>query len=259
MARPDVGIVIPAFQAAATLRQTIERVSRTGVPRARVLLVDDGSTDGTSGVARAAAHATGLEIEILAHGRNRGYGAAQKTAFRRALEAGCRRVVLVHADGQYAPEELPRMLGPLADDRADVVVGSRVAGGALGGGMPLARWVGNRVISLVENVVFGLRFVEYHTGYMAYSDRALRAIAFEALSDRFHFDGEMLLCAGKQGLRVAEIPVSTHFGPETSSLAVAPYLVEVAGVLVRYLRGGYPFQGRSDGGVTGRGRRRPGG
>ena len=112
----------------------------------------------------------------------------------------------------------------------------------MGQGMPPARYLGNRLISWVENRVFGLHFTEYHSGYAAYASRALERVPLAALTDRFHFDGEMLLAAGKLGLRVREVPVSTHFGHESSSLAPMPYLREIAGVLVRYLRRGYPFQ-----------------
>ncbi len=235
-------IVIPAYNAERTVGRTLARIAAAGITPGAVLVVDDGSRDRTVEVARRAGVEHHLPVEILVHHRNRGYGGAQKTAFRRALERGFAIVMLVHADGQYAPEEYLSLLAPIDRERADMVVGSRVLGGALRGGMPPLRWLGNRLISALENLVFGLKFVEYHSGYVAYSAEALERIAFETLSERYHFDGEMLMCAGKLGLRVAEVPVSTHFGPETSSLAVAPYLLEVSEVLLRYARGGYFFQ-----------------
>lgn len=239
---PDLAIVVPALNAARTLRATLRRVPVGELPSTTVLVVDDGSRDGTAAVAREVAAEAGLDVTVLVHEVNRGYGAAQKTAFRHALAAGCACAVLLHSDGQYAPEELPRVAGPLLRGEAEVVVGSRVASGrAVNEGMPLSRYVGNRVLSFIANRLYGLSFTEYHTGYMGYSACALRRIPFERLGDRFHFDGEMLLCAGKLGLRVVEVPVSTHFGPESSSLAVLPYLREVAGVMWRYAAGGYDF------------------
>ena len=242
---PELAVIIPAYNSEAVLPGTLARLAavRSALPGAAVLLVDDGSTDGTAAAARRAAQKLGLELRVLPHPGNRGYGAAQKTGLRAALDLGCRAAVLLHADGQYAPEELPVMVRPLLDGSADVAAGSRLASGnALAQGMPLARYLANRWLTALENAVFGLNFFEYHSGYMAYSAGALRAIKFETLTDRFHFDGEMLLCAGKLGLRVAQLPVSAHYGPESSSLAPLPYLAEIAGVLLRYLRRGYFFQ-----------------
>lgn len=226
---------------AATLRRLAAEAPR--LPAAEVLLVDDGSSDGTAAAARAAAEEFGLNLRVLSHPSNRGYGAAQKTGLKAALELGCRAAALLHSDGQYAPEELRAVASPVLSGSADVCVGSRLLSGrALEQGMPPARYWANRGLTALENLVFGLRFAEYHTGYMAYSADALRAIKFETLTDRFHFDGEMLLCAGKLGLRVAQVPVSAYYGPGSSSLSPVPYLAEVAGVLLRYLRRGYFFQ-----------------
>ena len=242
---PELAIIIPAFNSEAVLPATLARLAamRPALPETAVLLVDDGSADGTAAAGRLAAEQLGLTLRVLIHPRNRGHGAAQKTGLREALALGCRAAALLHADGQYAPEELPAMISPLLDGSADVAAGSRLASGkALAQGMPPARYLANRWLTALENAVFGLNFYEYHSGYMAYSAGALRAIKFDTLTDRFHFDGEMLLCAGKLGLRVAQLPVSAHYGPESSSLAPLPYLAEIAGVLLRYLRRGYFFQ-----------------
>ena len=241
----ELAIIIPAYNSAEAIGRTLGRLAAVlpRLPGAAALLVDDGSSDGTAAAAEAAAEALGLDLSVLAHPANRGYGAAQKTGFAAALERGCRTAALIHSDGQYAPEELPSVLAPLLSGAADVCAGSRLLSGlALRQGMPPARYWANRGLTALENLVFGLRFAEYHTGYMAYSAEALRAIKFDTLTDRFHFDGEMLLCAGKLGLRVAEVPVSAYYGPGSSSLAPVPCLSEVAGVMLRYLRGGYFFQ-----------------
>jgi len=242
---PELAVIIPAYNSKLTLPATLARLAavKADLPETAVLLVDDGSSDGGAAAAVRAAGGLGLDLRVLTHKKNRGYGAAQKTGLRAALDLGCRAAVLLHSDGQYAPEELPAMTKPLLDGSAEVCAGSRLASGkALAQGMPLARYLANRWLTALENAVFGLHFAEYHSGYMAYSAGALRAIKFETLTDRFHFDGEMLLCAGKLGLRVTQVPVSAHYGPESSSLAPLPYLREIAGVLLRYLRRGYFFQ-----------------
>lgn len=242
----ELGVIVPAFNAQDVLPRTLERLAAAASAGLIVILVDDGSRDATSGVARQAASAHGLALEILRHPVNRGYGAAQKTGLRRSLELGCCAHVLLHADGQYEPAELPKLIGPLREGRAEVVFGSRIISGrALREGMPWLRYAGNRLITFVENAVFGLSFAEYHAGYMAYSSQALRAIAFETLTNGFHFDGEMLMCAGKLGLAVSEVPITTHYGPESTSLEPLPYVWEIVGILARYLRGGYFFQQRT--------------
>jgi glycosyltransferase involved in cell wall biosynthesis len=242
---PSVAVIVPAYNAAHTLLPTLRRIPLAALPPIRLFVVNDGSSDATAEVAARARDELEVPVELLCHSTNRGYGAAQKTGLRATRATSARAHVLIHADGQYAPEELPQVLAPILEGRADVCVGSRILSRrALAQGMPTARFVGNRLISFVENAVFGLDFVEYHSGYMAYSTQALQTIPFEELTDRFHFDGEMLLCAGKLGLPVAEVPVSTHFGEESSSLAPIPYILEITGVLVRFLRGGFPFQRR---------------
>lgn len=241
----ELAIIIPSYNSAKAIAGTLARLAPVlpRLPGAVTLLVDDGSSDGTAATAAAAAEKLKLNLRVLAHTSNRGYGAAQKTGLKAALALGCGAAVLLHSDGQYAPEELPAMVAPLLDGSADVCAGSRLLSGlALRQGMPPARYWANRGLTALENLVFGLRFAEYHSGYMAYSAAALRAIKFETLTDKFHFDGEMLLCAGKLGLRVAQTPVSAYYGPGSSSLAPLPYLAEISGTLLKYLRRGYFFQ-----------------
>jgi len=241
----ELAVIIPAYNSEKGIAATLARLAAVlpVLPAADVLLVDDGSSDGTSAAAAAAAKKLGFGLRTLTHPSNRGYGAAQKTGLAEALRLGCRAAVLLHSDGQYAPEELPAMTQTLLDGSADVAAGSRLLSGlALKQGMPPARYWANRWLTALENLVFGLDFAEYHSGYMGYSAAALRQIKFETLTDKFHFDGEMLLCAGKLGLRVAQVPVSACYGPGSSSLAPLPYLGEIAGVLFRYMRRGYFFQ-----------------
>jgi glycosyltransferase involved in cell wall biosynthesis len=236
-----VFVVIPAYEAAATLERVFARVP----PEARAtierfLVVNDGSRDETGAVARRLA-ASDPTITVVDHPENRGYARAQKTGFTAALEQGADIAVLLHADGQYAPEMLPTLLRPLLEGRADVVQGSRMIQprAALAGGMPLYKFVANRVLSRLENWVYGMTLAEYHSGYMLYSARALRTIPFLKLSDTFHFDGEMLFMAHRKGLRIVEIPIPTHYGSEKSHLRPIRYGFDVLGIMFRYLTGRY--------------------
>lgn len=234
-------VVIPAYNAAATLEGVLRRVppeAHAGI--ARVLVVNDGSADATGEVARRLA-AADPKVTVIDHPVNRGYAQAQKTGFTAALTAGAEIVVLLHADGQYAPEMLPALLRPLEEGRADVVQGSRMLDprAALRGGMPLYKWLANRALSTLENRVYGMKLAEYHSGYMLYSARALRAIPFLKLSDTFHFDGEMLFMAHRKGLRIAEIPIPTHYGDEKSYLNPVTYGFDVLRIMYRYRTGKY--------------------
>ncbi len=239
--RKKVIVVMPAYQAAETLSDVFARIPMTllGEEGLHFIVVNDGSTDGTRGVVQQLMESLD-NIQLVDHDKNLGYAAAQKTGFKMALEQGADVVVLLHADGQYAPEVLPVLLKPLLAEEADVVQGSRILGGrALEGGMPLYKYVANRVLSTLENMVAGLHFAEYHSGYMLYSRKALQAIPFEKLSNTFHFDGEMLIMAAKRGMRVKEIGIPTHYGGEKSYLRTLPYGLDVLRILFNLLRGRY--------------------
>jgi glycosyltransferase involved in cell wall biosynthesis len=204
-----------------------------------VIVVDDGSGDDTAARVRGVIDGGSLRLELLTHEHNRGYGAAQKTGLARSLAAGHAQHVILHADGQYAPEELPEVLSPLAAGEADVVIGSKFAAGhVLRQGMPLARWAGMRLADALENRVAGLRGLEFHSGYMAYTTAALADAPWSRLTDGFHIDGELVRWTARRGLRVVKVPIATTYGGDTSSLAAAPYLVEVAASLLRHVRGG---------------------
>lgn len=151
--------------------------------------------------------------------------------------------ILLHADGQYAPEELEGLLEPLLKDECDMVQGGRILGGkALKGGMPLYKYLTIRLAAVIENLVYGMKMLEYHSGYMLYSRRALRTIPFEKLSNTFYFDGEMLFTAHSKGLRIKSLPVSTRYEKEIKS-RVKPfkYVLDVSWIMIKKLFGGYRF------------------
>ena len=238
-------VVIPAYKAAETLPSVIARIPRAVYDGLyRILVVEDGGANVPRSVSPELQQAN-PKMEVLFHEHNRGYGGAQKTGFRRALDLGADVAVLLHADGQYAPEIMERLYTPLVNDEADVVLGSRMKNyrDALKGGMPKYKFVANISLTALENLVYGLHLSEYHSGYMLYSRKTLETVPFEKLSDTFHFDGEMLLVSGKKGLRIADLPIPTHYGDEESHLKPIPYGFEVLRVIWKYLRGKYDFKG----------------
>ena len=179
----------------------------------RALLVDDASGDDTT--ATALAHG----LEVLEHPANRGYGAGQKTGYARALTDGADAIVMVHADNQYDPGLLGEMVEPILAGRADMVIGSRLLEDrAIAGGMPRWKWLGNRLLTGIENRAFGVSFSEYHTGYRAFSAPLLRSIAFLRNSDEFVFDQQIFAQVIARDARVVEIPIPTRYFREASSV-----------------------------------------
>jgi glycosyltransferase involved in cell wall biosynthesis len=236
-----LAIAIPAYNAAETLEGVLDRIPPAIVARVPwYVVVNDGSTDGTAAVARRL-RTRFPTLELVEHAQNRGYGGAAQTGLTRALELGADLVAWLHGDGQYAPESLPALLAPLEANRADVVQGSRFrGGGALGGGMPVYKYLANRGLTWMENRVFGLGLAEYHSGYMLYRRAALEAIPFRSFTTRgFVFDQEMLVAARILGLRVVDLPIPTRYAGERSYLRPIPYGIAVLKLMGRYLRGDY--------------------
>ena len=229
---PKVVVVMPAYNAGRTLRMTYEELPKDTVNL--VILVDDGSTDTTLEVARD------LGLEIFVHDRNYGYGANQKTCYTEALRAGADIVVMVHPDYQYDPTLVPQIIAPIVRGEADLVLGSRLAGGgsAVQQGMPWWKYLANRFLTGVENMAFGLKLSEYHTGYRAFGRSVLEDVNFRMNSDGFVFDQEIIAQVVSIGFRVAEIPVPVRYFPEASSAsfgASCVYGLKILWVVARYL------------------------
>ena len=206
-----VHVVLPAYRATRTIPDVVAEMPLEEVDRA--LLIDDASPDATSAVA--------LEqgLEVLRHPANRGYGASQKTGYVRALRDGAKVIVMVHADNQYDPGLVAEMAAPILAGDADIVIGSRLlVDRAVAGGMPRWKWLGNRLLTGIENRAFGVRFSEYHTGYRAFSADFLRSIPFLRNSDDFVFDQEIFAQMLARGARVQEIPIPTRYFHEASSV-----------------------------------------
>lgn len=205
-------VVLPAYNAAATLERTFHEIPHDIVDE--VVLADDASRDETLSVAKR------LRIRhVIEQDRNRGYGGNQKSCYRAALALGADIVVMLHPDYQYTPKLVRAMASVLAEDAYDIVLGSRIlGGGALRGGMPLYKYVSNRVLTAFENVVIGQKLSEYHTGFRAYTRRVLETLPFDDNSDDFVFDNEILVQAHFWGFRIAELTCPTRYFPEASSI-----------------------------------------
>ncbi len=225
-----VCIVIPAYNAEDTLEQVFSRIPKEEYHR--IIVVDDGSSDNTVEIARR------HDVELIRHEYNRGYGGAQKSGYKRVLELGADVAVLLHADAQYAPEEMLSLIKASVDHKADVVLGSRVLGGRMiDGGMPLIRYIGNRLLTKIENLAFGTRISEFHTGYRVYTSRALEILNFEDYTDDYHFDSEILVEAKEKGLKITEVPISTTYAGEKSYLNPITYGIQILLLIIRYKLG----------------------
>ena len=221
-----VVVVMPAYNAEQTLRETHDEVMAQGVVD-QVILVDDGSRDHTVEVARSL---PGVLVHV--HPRNRGYGGNQKSCYRLALEQGADIVVMVHPDYQYTPLLLPAMVSMVGNGLYPFVMGSRILGGhALRGGMPAWKYVANRVLTAVQNLLLGAKLSEYHTGYRAYSRELLERLDFSANSDDFVFDSEFIAQALWLGFRIGEVSCPTKYFAEASSISFRRSVVYGCGCL----------------------------
>jgi glycosyltransferase involved in cell wall biosynthesis/2-polyprenyl-3-methyl-5-hydroxy-6-metoxy-1,4-benzoquinol methylase len=212
---PKIVIAMPAYHAEQTLERTVSAIP-PGIAD-ELILVDDASRDATAEVARR------LGLRVHVHPVNRGYGGNQKSCYRLALEAGADIVVLLHPDYQYEPKAVPLLIAPILAGDADVTFGSRFAGmgDPLAGGMPLYRYLGNRITTSAQNLLLGTRFTDMHSGMRAYTRRALLSLPFLGYPEGFSFDAELLVDAVTSGLRVVEVPIPTRYTKESSSISIS--------------------------------------
>jgi glycosyltransferase involved in cell wall biosynthesis len=207
-----VVVVMPAYNAEKTLKKTFDEVPRQIVDD--IILVDDGSADHTAEIARS------LGIQTIIHPENRGYGANQKTCYAAALVLGADIVIMLHPDYQYTPKLITAMASLIAEDLFDCVLGSRILGvGALKGGMPRYKYIANRALTLVQNLLLNYKLSEYHTGYRAFSRPLLTSLSIEGNSDDFAFDNEMLSQIIYAGYAIGEISCPTRYMPDSSSIS----------------------------------------
>ena len=227
-----VVVVMPAYNAESTLEPTYRNLPRDGIDA--IILGDDASRDRTVEIAER------LGLIVLRHRENRGYGANQKTCYRAALERGADIIAMIHPDYQYDPRLLPLLIQFVELDVCDVMLGSRIRtrAEALAGGMPFWKYLANRTLTFVENVVLGQNLGDFHSGLRVYRRQVLETIPFEENSDDFVFDSELLAQAAHFGFRLGDVPVPARYFPEASSIGFRRSVVYGLGTLytlVRYL------------------------
>jgi glycosyltransferase involved in cell wall biosynthesis len=225
-------IFVIAYHAEATLQSVLDRIPRSvfSTLDTEVLVVDDASADRTFeiGSQYRDAHPE-IPLTVLRNQYNQGYGGNQKVGYAFAIANGFDYVAMVHGDGQYAPEELPKLLQPLLDGEAEAVFGSRMMTryGALQGGMPLYKFVGNKILTTLQNTLLGAKLSEFHSGYRLYSLAALRKLPFSLNSNDFHFDTEIIIQLLNAGMRIRELSIPTYYGDEISRVNGLKYAKDV--------------------------------
>ena len=222
-------VVLPAYNAAITLKDTYKEIPKDIVDD--IILVDDASSDHTVELAKK------LNLKTIVHSDNKGYGGNQKTCYREALKAGADIVIMLHPDYQYSPKLIASMAHLVASKHFDVVIGSRILGtGALKGGMPLYKYISNRFLTLIQNLMFGYKLSEYHTGYRAFSRKVLELLPLEENSDDFLFDNQMLAQCIYNKFAIGEISCPTKYFPEASSINFIRSVKYGFGVLITSLQ-----------------------
>ena len=218
-------VVLPAFNAEATLRKTYNEIPFDIVDE--VVLVDDHSYDNTIQVA----HDLGIK-HIIAHDENKGYGANQKSCYNKAIQLEADIIIMLHPDYQYTPKLIHSMSYLISNEVYPVVIGSRIlSNGALNGGMPLYKYISNRILTLLQNLLIGQKLSEYHSGFRAYAATALKAIPYESNSDDFIFDNQVLCQIFSKGFEIAEITCPTTYTEESSSINFKRSITYGIGVL----------------------------
>ncbi len=226
-------VVMPAYNAEKTVRQTYAELPHEYVDE--IILVDDASNDRTARIAQE------LSIKTIVHRKNMGYGANQKTCYGEALKLGADIIVMLHPDYQYSPRLVTAMASMIVSGHYDVVLGSRILGGeALKGDMPLYKYIANRFLTFVENLILGVKLSEYHTGYRAFSRKILETLPLGENSNDFVFDNEMLVQAVYFGFKIGEISCPTRYFEDASSVNFLRSVKYGFGVLLTSVK--YVFQ-----------------
>ena len=248
-----IGILIVAYNAASTLASVLDRIPSGVRPKiSKVFVCDDASDDATYLVGLGYQQiAKDLPISVIRHAQNLGYGGNQKAGYQMAIEDDIDIIVLLHGDGQYAPEALEAVIAPLERGECDAVFGSRMLekGQALKGGMPRYKYVGNRILTGIENRMLGVDLSEWHSGYRAYSVRALKSVPFERNSDGFNFDTQIIIQLFDAGKRIKEVPIPTFYGDEICRVDGLRYARDVTRDVTRYRLGKLGFIARDTGKV----------
>ena len=224
---PRIGIFIIAYNAVNHLISTISRIPKDTYDEVdEIFVIDDASKDNTYYAALGYKHEYNIEkLTVMRNKINHGYGGNQKVGYSYAIDRGLDVVALIHGDGQYAPERLPDLLAPFKENKADMVFGSRMSdpGKALKGGMPLYKYMGNRILTYSQNKMTGLNLTEYHSGYRLYSMNAMKKLPFLGFTDNWHFDTQIILAMAERKMRIKELPIPTYYGDEICHVNGIPY------------------------------------
>jgi glycosyltransferase involved in cell wall biosynthesis len=232
-----IGILVVAYNAESTIESTLTRIPEEFVSDIySILISDDQSKDLTSARAANFASSSILPIQVISQPINLGYGGNQKFGYSWAIKKDWDLVVLLHADGQYAPEFIPQIVKPLLENKADAVFGSRMLNkrDALRGGMPKYKWIGNQILTFLQNKLTNQNFSEWHSGYRAYTIEALRKLSLGNLSNGFRFDTQIILELLATEQRITEIPIPTYYGDEISHVNGLEYAREIIWDTIRH-------------------------
>lgn len=239
-----VGVLVVAYNAEQTLASVLDRIPSSFRETVdHVLVCDDASNDATHEIGLAYQAQGSLPLTVVRHPHNLGYGGNQKSGYRWAIDHGLDVIVLLHGDGQYAPEVIEDLVAPLIDGSADAVLGSRMMspGAARDGGMPMYKFLGNRVLTTTQNALTGLRLTEWHSGYRAYRVDSLSEIPFESYSDGFDFDTEIILGLHQADKTILEVPIPTYYGNEICYVNGVRYAKDVMVDVAKYRLGRLGF------------------
>jgi glycosyltransferase involved in cell wall biosynthesis len=234
----SLAIYIPAYNVGHTLPRVLERIPQVIYPIiTEILIVDNASNDNTYITAVGWKNKL-KKINIIQHKENKGYGGSQKIAYLHCIEKGYDYVVMLHGDAQYAPEFIPQLQKKIEETKADLVFGSRIKGKPLQGGMPIWRYIGNRILTIMENIILQTDLSEFHSGYRIYRLAALKNIPFERCSNNYYFDSEILVQMRICGLKIEEIEIPTHYAKDSQSPTVIQtfyYGLAILIILLKYL------------------------
>lgn len=237
MNKIKIGVLVVAYNAESTIESTLDRIPQDFISKVySVLISDDKSRDLTSVKANLYSKSSALPIKVVVQPKNLGYGGNQKFGYSWAISNGWDLVVLLHADGQYAPELVPLMVQPLINENADAVFGSRMINksDALKGGMPKYKWIGNQILTFLQNKLTGQNLSEWHSGYRAYRISSLKEIDLGSLSNGFRFDTQIILELLGRSKKIIEIPIPTYYGDEISHVNGLEYAREIIWDTIRY-------------------------
>lgn len=236
MQNKKILILVLAYNAEATIIEVLKRIPISVWSEADILVVDDASFDNTKEIAEKYKNDNNIENLIVVHHKiNKGYGGNQKWGYNYAIEKGYEIVVMVHGDIQYAPEYIPDLINPLRGDGLDFVFGSRMTGNPIKGGMPIHKYLGNKFLTFIENIILGTNLSEFHSGFRAYKMEALKDIPFNLDADDFHFDSEIIIQLVIAKKKIKEITIPTFYGKEICYVNVVTYGLNILKIMLQYI------------------------